>query len=99
MFRVLPTALLTLTLATASAQAVPLQAVPQDVSVNVAFGDLDLSKPGDLRVLASRLQTAATSACASANTSNGQPAPAYLVHACVDDAIAEALTPSYSKNA
>jgi UrcA family protein len=42
----------------------------QDVTTQVAYSDLDLSRPADAKVLAARLQDAATSVCLKANPEN-----------------------------
>ena len=41
-----------------------------DASTLVSYADLDLSRPADARVLAARLQDAATSVCLKANPEN-----------------------------
>ena len=42
----------------------------EDVTTQVAYSDLDLSRPADAKVLAARLQDAATSVCLKANPEN-----------------------------
>src|SRR5579859_4448744 len=41
-----------------------------DVSTQVSYSDLDLSRPADAKVLAARLQDAATAVCLKANPEN-----------------------------
>ena len=41
-----------------------------DVSTQVSYSDLDLSRPADAKVLAARLQDAATAVCLKANPDN-----------------------------
>src|SRR5258708_31615408 len=41
-----------------------------DVTTQVAYSDLDLSRPADAKVLAARLQDAATAVCLKANPDN-----------------------------
>ncbi|HEX4636745.1 MAG TPA: UrcA family protein [Rhizomicrobium sp.] len=57
----LATALLTLGIAGARAD---------DVTTRVSYSDLDLSRPADAKVLAARLQDAATAVCLKANPEN-----------------------------
>jgi UrcA family protein len=59
-------------------------------SVNVAFGDLNLSRPADAQVLAERLQSAAISVCRNATDGMGVAAR-HVMHECVSDAINVAL--------
>lgn len=42
----------------------------EDVTTQVSYSDLDLSRPADAKVLAARLQDAATSVCLKANPDN-----------------------------
>jgi len=52
-----------LALGTASAHA-------DEVTTRVSYSDLDLSRPADARILAARLQDAATAVCLKANPEN-----------------------------
>ena len=52
-----------LVLGTLSAQA-------DDVTTQVSYADLDLSRPSDAKVLAARLEDAATAVCLKANPEN-----------------------------
>jgi UrcA family protein len=83
-------ALLALTVTTAEANVWP------EVSVPVAYGDLNLSKPADAKILADRLQAAATLACFNANSdlnndAHTTPAIHKEMQACVKDAINVAM--------
>ncbi len=54
-------------LAAAAASLSFLSAVPaaaQDVSVSVAYGDLDVASPGGAQILAQRVEAAVNTACA-----------------------------------
>jgi UrcA family protein len=57
-------------------------------SVNVPFGDLNLSQPADAKILGSRLQDAAKSVCLKANPEIPDPT---LMRGCIDDAIKTAM--------
>ena len=79
-------ALLAFTITAAQADDRPQASVP------VAYGDLNLANPADAKILAHRLQAAATLACLNANrdlTSDAHIAPAIRdgMRACVKDAI------------
>ena len=68
-----------------------------EASVPVAYGDLNLAKPADAKILADRLQAAANQACLNANrdlTSDAHIAPAIRaqMQACVKDAINVAMS-------
>lgn len=79
------TALLVLALTTA-------QAAPLDVaSVDVAYGDLDLSKPQDAAVLADRLQAAAHEVCLKTNEASPSVLK-ILMRRCVDQAVSKATS-------
>ena len=41
-----------------------------EVTTQVSYSDLDLSRPADARILAARLQDAATAVCLKANPEN-----------------------------
>ena len=56
------TALLTLCVTAAQAE--------DEATTRVSYADLDLSRPADAKVLAARLQDAATSVCLKANPEN-----------------------------
>ncbi len=47
-----------------------VSAQADDVTTQVAYSDLDLSRPADAKVLAARLQDAATAVCLKANPEN-----------------------------
>ena len=58
--------------------ATAAQAETAQVSVNVAFGDLNLSRPADAKILADRLRTAAGKVCgdiSNAKYANGATWP------------------------
>jgi UrcA family protein len=59
------TALLVFGIANAHAQDAAIEATTQ-----VSYSDLDLSRPSDAKILAARLQDAATSVCLKANPQN-----------------------------
>jgi len=61
---ILVPALLVLSIAGASAD---------EATTNVSYADLDLSRPADAKVLAARLQDAATAVCLKANPENVTP--------------------------
>ena len=60
-----------------------------DVSTQVSYSDLDLSRPADAKILAARLQDAATSVCLKANPDN--VAKAALEH-CIDISVHMAMS-------
>ena len=68
-----------------------------DASVPVVYGDLNLAKPADAKILADRLQAAAAQACFSANRglTGSEHIPLAAVktemRACIDDAINVAM--------
>jgi UrcA family protein len=82
-----------LTIAVTSAQADAWQ----EASVPVVYGDLNLAKPADAKILADRLQAAATRACFDANRdltgSANIPLAARTseMRTCVNDAINVAM--------
>ena len=78
MFRTMTIATL-LILAATTAQA--------DNARQVAFGDLNLSRPEDAKILSDRLQVAAKMVCLDANNS---PAGKVAMRGCVDAAITAA---------
>ena len=57
-------------------------------SINVAFGDLNLSRPADAKILGNRLQDAAKSVCLKANPEVSNQS---LMQDCIDDAINTAM--------
>jgi UrcA family protein len=59
-------------------------------STQVAFGDLNLSRPEDARILVGRLQTAARMVCLKANNSSGLIGKPEMQQ-CVDAAITTAI--------
>jgi UrcA family protein len=78
-------AILTLLTLTATAARAETSA-----SANVAYGDLNLSRPADARILADRLDTAARQVCLAANAGDAGFVPRRAVQDCIDDAIATA---------
>jgi UrcA family protein len=60
-----------------------------DASTDVAYGDLDLSRASDARVLAARLQDAASTVCLKANPENIAPA---AMRTCIDVSVSMAMT-------
>src|SRR5665213_1925354 len=52
-------------------------------SVDVPFGDLNLSRPRDAKILAERLETAASAVCLKANSD----IPARAMQDCIDTAV------------
>ncbi len=82
------TALLILAVTTAQAETV----VPVQVaSIDVTYGDLNLSKPQDAAVLADRLQTAAHEVCLKTNDASPSVRK-ILVRRCVDQAVSKATS-------
>jgi UrcA family protein len=83
LFRILaaPTAILLVTLGLSAAHA------DDTVSAPVPYGDLNLSKPADAKILASRLEDAAKSVCLQANP---DAAPGFI-QMCADAAISVAM--------
>ena len=61
----------------------------EDVSTQVNYGDLDLSKPSDAKTLAARLQDAATAVCLKANPENPMP---MAMQNCVSVSVHMAMT-------
>jgi len=86
------------TLQASFAQAQSLIEPPsRTVNVKVKYTDLDLDKPGDARILYSRLQNAAKRACGPVNISfdRGRVTSTALQHnykACVANALADVVT-------
>ncbi len=60
----------TLTVTALLALGITAAHAEDDVSTRVSYSDLDLSRPSDAKVLAARLQDAATSVCLKANPEN-----------------------------
>jgi UrcA family protein len=56
-------------------------------SVDVPFGDLNLSQPHDAKILAQRLEAAATAVCIKANSDTPSAIPAPAMQDCIDTAI------------
>ena len=56
-------------------------------SVDVPFGDLNLSQPHDAKILAGRLEAAAAAVCTKANSSTLSAIPAPMMQDCIDTAI------------
>ena len=83
------------TLATAAILCLGITAVhaedvsSDDASTNVTYGDLDLSRPADARILAGRLQDAALAVCLKANPEN---IPKAMLRNCVDISVSMAMS-------
>ena len=60
----------TLTLTALLSLGVTAAYAEDEVSTKVSYSDLDLSRPADAKVLAARLQDAATAVCLKANPAN-----------------------------
>jgi UrcA family protein len=73
-------ALLVLGIATAQAE--------EEATTLVSYSDLNLSKPSDARILAARLEDAATSVCVKANPNLGSSA----LQNCVDVSVHMAMS-------
>ena len=72
-------------LATAAILALSANAALADsqASVDVPFGDLNLSRSHDTKILAERLEAAASMVCLKANSD----IPAYAMQDCIDTAV------------
>ncbi len=82
------TALFVLAVTTAQAAEV----APVDVaSINVTYGDLNLSKSQDAAILADRLQAAAHEVCAKTNDASPSVRK-ILTRRCVDQAVSKATS-------
>jgi UrcA family protein len=79
----LTTATLALGIAVAHAEAA------SQASATVSFGDLNLAQPGDAKILAARLETAAKSVCLAANPDLDS---SVLMQQCIDTAISMGIT-------
>ena len=92
MLRTLTTAaIVVLTVSTA-------QAFTRDISVNVPFGDLNLTHPQDAKILAGRLQAAASQVCQSPDASAPADPDAHRkMQACMNTAINLAMARIQSK--
>ena len=64
-------------------------AYADEASTQVAYSDLDLSKPADARTLAGRLQDAAAAVCLKANPEN--VAPVAMAN-CINASVAMAMS-------
>ena len=56
-------------------------------SVDVPFGDLNLSQPHDAKILAGRLEAAAATVCLKANSDALNAIPAPAMQGCINTAI------------
>jgi UrcA family protein len=56
-------------------------------SVDVPFGDLNLSRSHDAKILAERLETAASAVCLKVNRDMPGAIPAYAMQDCIDTAV------------
>jgi len=63
-------------------------AFADEMSTPVAYGDLNLSRPGDAKILADRLNSAARNVCFQTNADIGSAA----VHTCTETAVATAMS-------
>jgi UrcA family protein len=61
----------------------------EDVTTQVIYGDLDLSRPADDRILADRLHEAAKAVCLKANSDD---IPSGMLHNCVDASVSMAMS-------
>ena len=95
MLRTLSTAAL-FTLAAAAAQAAPMTPAVEVASINVAYGDLNLSQPQDAAILAERLQTAAVEVCLKTNDATSSIRK-ILMRRCVDQAVGKATSHIWSE--
>jgi UrcA family protein len=81
-----------LILPAAAATAAPLQRVP---TMKVAYGDLDLSRPGDAAILLGRIQAAARSVCVIGDDDDRGPQTFFVARAliqhCVDASAKQAM--------
>lgn len=59
-------------------------------TTQVPYGDLDLSQPGDAKILANRLQDAANTVCANVVRHKSSETP--VLRDCVDEAIRSATS-------
>ncbi len=62
-------------------------ALANQASVDVPFGDLNLSQPHDAKILAGRLEAAAAAVCLKANNDTPSAIPAPMMQDCIDTAI------------
>src|ERR1700722_1674369 len=76
-------------LATAAILALSANAALADsqASVDVPFGDLNLSRSHDTKILAERLETAASAVCLRANSDMPGAIPAHAMQDCIDTAV------------
>jgi len=76
-------------LATAAILALSANAALADsqASVDVPFGDLNLSRSHDTKILAERLETAASAVCLKANNDMPGAIPAHAMQDCIDTAV------------
>src|ERR1700683_3458634 len=76
-------------LATAAILALSANAALADTqaSVDVPFGDLNLSQPHDAKILAGRLEAAAATVCLKANSDTLNTIPAPAMQDCINTAI------------
>jgi UrcA family protein len=88
MFRTFAAAAI-LTLGMTAAHADDASTDLEEVSTNVTYGDLDLSRPADVRILADRLQEAAMSVCLKANPENTSPS---MLRNCVNLSVSMAMS-------
>ena len=60
-------------------------------SINVNFGDLNLSRPADAKILTERLEIAAAQVCHGAGAGLSPVSEMYVTQGCVKDAINVAM--------
>jgi UrcA family protein len=77
------------TFTTAATLALTITAAQAGPANTVHFGDLDLSRPGDTRVLDSRIHQAAETACASFRSSKTKNFYRTWFENCVSNAVAD----------
>jgi UrcA family protein len=92
MLRALTTAsIFSLMIAAATATAAQAADLDTEYTVQVAYGDLNLSNPANAAILASRLRTAAATVCQRANTILPHMAKGEM-QLCIDTAIDGAMS-------
>lgn len=90
MLRTLSTAVL-LSLTITAAHAVPMTPTVEVASINVTYGDLNLTKAQDAAILAERLQAAAHEVCLKTNDASSSIRK-ILMRRCVDQAVGKATS-------
>ena len=81
---------LTLTVALAAPLALGATAAyAEEATTNVSYADLDLARPADARVLATRLQDAAAAVCLKANPEHVAPG---VLENCINASVRMAMS-------